>query len=206
MIVFAREVIVCVCSTDVARSLPAVDLELGGFKEAGDSVVQRVQFRFGQERDLGSLDTAHHETAHLNELRERLLRGERWLLGVDGDRVVTYTWLHTRRSVAYPYLPGCEFEVAADVGYGYDAWTPPELRGVGLRRLAFVEELRVLGALGMRWEASFFVKHQLDGATRSLAKAGIAVEPLWLVRLRQDRTLAVERLADRDIVRPCFSY
>jgi hypothetical protein len=194
MIVFAREVFACVCSTDVQEDLGA----------SPDVQPSRIRFRLGIETDLRGLDGEHHEASHVGELRERLLRGERWLIGVDEDRVVTYTWLHTRRRVSYPYLPGCDFEVADGVGYGYDAWTLPDLRGGGLRRTAFVEELRILKSLGMGWEASFFVKHQLEGATRSLATVGIAVEPLWRVWLQRGRELGVERLADHDILRPSF--
>ena len=193
MIVFAREVFACVCSTHVADE-----------PRSGDPIPTRVRFRLGTEADLGGLDPDHHHKSHVGELRERLLRGERWLLGVLGGRIVTYTWLHTRRRVSYPYLPGCDFEVANGVGYGYDAWTPPDLRGGGLRRIAFVEELRILEALGLGWEASFFVKHQLEGATRSLARVGISIEPLWRIWLKRGRELGVERIASRDLVRPCF--
>jgi hypothetical protein len=124
----------------------------------------------------------------------------------DADgKIVTYTWLHTRSQVSYPSLPGCVFEVAADVGYGYDAWTPPELRGAGLRRRAFLEELHVLARLGRRWEASFFVKHQLEGATRSLALVGIEVVPLWRVTVNRDKTLNAEQLREDSSTRPAWS-
>jgi hypothetical protein len=104
----------------------------------------------------------------------------------------------------YPYLPGCAFALPPSFGYGYDAWTPPELRGAGLRRLAFAEELRVLSAAGRAWEASYFVAHQLDGARRSLAQAGIAVVPLWRITLAADRRLRAERLLDEPGVHPLF--
>src|SRR5581483_3427199 len=126
--------------------------------------------------------------------RARLARGEHWMVGLVDDRIVTYTWLHGRPTCEYPYLPGCTFNLSADTGYGYDAWTPPDLRGGGLRRRAFLEELHILRALGKNWEASYFVKHQLDGATRSLGKVGIVIEPLWRVTLQRDKRLAVENL------------
>jgi hypothetical protein len=118
---------------------------------------------------------------------------------------VTYTWLHQRPRIEYRYLPGCTFSVGPGVAYGYDAWTAPPFRGAGLRRRAFVEELRVLRSLGALWETSFFVKHQLEGAQRSLGQVGIVIEPLWHVRLRPDRTLATERLAGDDSIRPAIA-
>ena len=184
MIVLAREVFVCRCSTDVP--MPETDLK----------------FRRGTEADLALLNDEHDKA----QLRERLDRDEWWVIGAKDDRIVTYTWLHTRDRIDYPYLPGCTFAVDGEVGYGYDAWTPPELRGGGLRRACFAHELGVLKSLGRKWEASFFVKHQLEGATRSLAKVGIVIEPLWRVRLKADKSLDVEKLTEDGTksVRPAF--
>jgi hypothetical protein len=187
VIVLAREVFVCKCSTAVPREDP----------EASDDV-KRIEWLAGREEHLAALDAEHHNAEHIAELRERLRRGEHWVLGMSGPRVVGYTWLHTRSRIEYPYLPGCVFEVASDVGYGYDAWTPPDLRGGGLRRRGFLEELNVLHERGIKWETSFFVKHQLDGATRSLAKVGIHIVPLWRVRLEKGRKLSFEDLAPGD--------
>jgi hypothetical protein len=183
MIVLAREVFVCKCSTDV----PAPGGDAGG-----------VRFEEGGRVHYDALDRAHHDGAKLAEFDARLARGERWLVGFAGRRIATYTWLHGRDGCDYPYLPGCVFALPPDVGYGYDAWTAPDLRGGGLRRRAFVEELRWLRAMGKRWEASFFVAYQLDGARRSLATAGIDVQPLWRVSMGRDRRLALERIADDD--------
>jgi hypothetical protein len=194
MIVFAREVFVCKCATRVA------DWSDPSAAEA----VQRLTFIRGGEADLARLPAEHHDAKHIDELRARLARGEHWMVGELDGSIVTYTWLHTRSRVDYPYLPGCTFELAEDVGYGYDAWTPPELRKLGLRRKAFVEELHILERAGKRWEASYFVKHQLEGATRSLGTVGISIIPLWRVSLARDRSLAVEKLADDDSTRPAF--
>jgi hypothetical protein len=196
VIVLAREVFVCRCSTSVPEETSAAEL---------GELARRVTFVRGTERELALVDPAHHDGAHVAELRERLGRGEHWMVGLDGSHIVTYTWLHTRPRIEYPYLPGCTFDVGPDVGYGYDAWTPPELRGGGIRRRAFREELGILKSLGKRWEASFFVKHQLEGAQRSLAKAGIVIEPLWRVKLEANRKLSATRLpeiADNDTARP----
>ncbi len=194
MIVFAREVFVCKCPTRVPEDDPA----------AGD-LSARMRFTKGTPDDLERLDPAHHNADHIAELRQRLGRGEHWLVGDVDGKIVTYTWLHTRSQVSYPSLPGCTFEVAPNVGYGYDAWTPPDLRGSGLRRRAFLEELHVLEKLGMRWEASFFVKHQLEGATRSLGQVGIKVIPLWRVTVNRDKSLNAERLCDDDSTRPAWT-
>ncbi len=187
VIVLAREVFVCKCSTAVPLEDPNASPE-----------AKRVRWLKGTEADLARLQPEHHNPEHVEELRARLARGEHWVLGLDGDRVVSYTWLHTRRAIDYPYLPGCTFETADDVGYGYDAWTPPELRGGGLRRVGFLVELNALNAMGMKWEASFFVKHQLEGATRSLGKVGIQIVPLWRARLESRHHLAFENLAPGD--------
>jgi GNAT superfamily N-acetyltransferase len=193
MIVFAREVYVCACETRTP---------LRGGHNADDGRMHHLRFRCGAEADLESLDRRYHAVGHIEELRERLRRNETWLLGVADGRIVTYTWLHARRVVNYPYIPNCEFEVAPCVGYGYDAWTLPELRGQGLRRRAFVEELQLLGNLGLTWETSFFVKHQLDGAARSLGREGIILLPLWRVSFDRRRELIIDRLDQREIIRP----
>jgi hypothetical protein len=52
--------------------------------------------------------------------------------------------------------------------------------------------------MGCEWEASFFVKHQLEGAKRSLGKVGIDVVPLWRVQLQRDRKLSFEELVPGD--------
>jgi hypothetical protein len=187
VIVLAREVFVCKCGTDVPREDPSATEE-----------VKRVVWVQGNNEHLSILPPEHHSAEHVDELRARLARGEHWVLGLLDDKVVSYTWLHKRRRIEYPYLPGCVFETADDVGYGYDAWTPPELRGGGLRRRGFQEELHVLKTMGCKWEASFFVKHQLDGATRSLAKVGIQIVPLWRVQLQRDRKLSFDDLAPGD--------
>jgi hypothetical protein len=187
MIVFSREVFVCKCSTDVPEDDPNAE-----------GMARELRFLQGGEAEIPLLDPAHHNDEHVADFRGRLSRGEHWLLGMAGDRIVTYTWLHHRDTCTYPYLPDCTVRLAPDVGYGYDAWTPPELRGGGLRRRAFLEELHVLRRMGMKWEASFFVKHQLEGATRSLGKVGIVIDPLWRVTLQRDKTLTAEPLVPND--------
>jgi hypothetical protein len=195
MIVLAREVFVCRCSTAVPADDPNAN-----------EMARKMVFKKGDESDLLRLDPAHHNSAHVTELRTRLARGEHWLVGDVDGKMVTYTWLHTRPQIEYPYLPGCVFDVAADVGYGYDAWTPPDLRGAGLRRRAFLEELRVLRGRAIAWEASFFVKHQIEGATRSLASVGITIQPLWRVALTREKSLAVERLAPDLSTKPAWGH
>jgi hypothetical protein len=52
--------------------------------------------------------------------------------------------------------------------------------------------------MGKRWEASFFVAHQLDGARRSLARAGVELVPLWRVTLGPRRRVSFERFGPQD--------
>jgi hypothetical protein len=188
MIVLGRDVFVCKCSTNVRPNDPNQS-----------EVVRHVTWIRGGEAELARLDTEYHGPEHVIDFRSRLERREYWLVGMLNDDIVAYTWLHARASASYPYLPGCTFELAAGVGYGYDAWTLPALRGEGLRRRGFLEELDVLRTtMGSSWEASFFVKHQLDGASRSLATVGIEIIPLWRVRLGADRKITFDKLIPSD--------
>jgi hypothetical protein len=187
MIVLAREVFLCKCPT-AADALPR--------DGSPDGDARDLRFVRGDVSHLGLLDPAHHGDEHVRDFRDRLALGETWLLGLRAGRVATYTWLHDRDTCAYPYLPGCVFGLPPDTAYGYDAWTPPELRGGGLRRHAFVEELRLLADRGKKWEASFFVAHQLEGARRSLGLVGITIVPVWRAALGRDRRLSLTPLAD----------
>jgi hypothetical protein len=189
MIVLAREVFACKCSTDVPSGLD-------------EGLARELRFVRGSEAHLARLDPAEHGDERVADFRARLARGEHWLLGLLGERIATYTWLHARARCEYPYLPGCVFALSEDMAYGYDAWTAPALRGAGLRRRAFVEELRILFAAGKLWEASFFVAHQLDGARESLSRVGAEVVPVWRIALGRDRKLRFEQLADDDGLTP----
>jgi hypothetical protein len=197
MLVPAREVYVCKCSTEVSPPVepPAVP----------------VRFREGTEADIERVDRRHHGPEHHADFRARLAGGDAWLLVESdagrphGSDIVAYTWLHGGSRARYPTLPGCEIILSAATGYGYDAWTMPELRGRGLRRHGFVAELELLRRRwDKRWEASFFVSYQLEGARRSLAEVGIDIIPLWRVYLRRDRSLGAECLVDDGAVRPAF--
>jgi hypothetical protein len=194
VLVFAREVIVCKVSTDV----PAEDPNVG-------ELARRMQFRLGGEAELARLDPEHHNAEHVAELRQRLARGHRWVIGEADGRICTYAWVNMDRRATYPSLPGCVIELRPDTGYGYDAWTPPDVRQHGLRRSCFLRELRVLAEMGAAWQASFFVKHQLEGATRSLAMVGIHVVPQLRIWLQRDRSLGVEPLTDDPVARAAFA-
>jgi len=187
MIVFAREVIACRCGTVVP------DDDLGASELARSVRIERAG-----EADLVGLDREHHTEAHIDELRSRLRNGDHWVVGRLGQRIVHYFWLSLRRECSYPSLPGCTFTLEHDTAYGYDAWTHPDLRGSGIRRRTFLKELTMLREMGKRYEASFFVAYQLEGATRSLGRAGIVVEPVWRISLERDRTLRFDRLLAPD--------
>ncbi len=193
---FDREVFVCKCSTQV----PASDPDATG-------LAARIRWRRGGEVDLARLDPTHHDDDERDHMRARLAHGRYWLVGEVDDRIATFSWLHHDDRATYPLLPGCEIRLRGDTGYGYDAWTPPELRGHGLRRVAFLEELHTLRRTwGVAWEASVFVDRQLEGGTRSLARAGIAVIPLWRVSIEPDGPPRVERLhEDADAASPVFA-
>ena len=183
MIVFAREVYACRCSTDVPEADPSPS-----------EVARRMVLSRGTAADLADLDPEHHAPAHVDELRARLDRGERWTLARLDGRVIHYFWISTAPECVYPSLPGCRLTLDPRTGYGHDAWTHPDHRGSGVRRASFLHELRTLRAMGREYEASFFVAYQLEGATRSLATVGIHVEPLWRISLDGTRTLVFEQL------------
>ena len=63
-----------------------------------------------------------------------------------------------------------------------------------LSMAAFLEELDILRRWGKQWEASVFIKQQIEGANRSLAKVGIEIVPLWRVEYGRDRQLHAEPL------------
>jgi hypothetical protein len=186
MIVFSREVYAVRCGTDVPEDDP----------EASD-LARRAVLLPGTVADLADLDRQHHGIEHVNDFRARLAAGERWTVARLEGRIVHYFWLSTAPRCSYPSLPGCVYELSARTGYGHDAWTHPSLRGSGIRRRSFLHELRQLRGLGKEHEASFFVAYQLEGATRSLAKVGIVIEPLWRIDLQRDRSLTHEQLTDR---------
>jgi len=189
----AREVFVCVASTDV----PPGDPSQGA---------PALRFFAGSAADLPRL--ADHDAPTLAAMRARLERGDRWLVGEAGGLIVTYTFLSIAHDFDYPALPGCRFALRDDVAYGYGAWTPPSLRGRGYRRRAFAEELRWLRQIDKKWEASVFIAPQLEPARRSLSTVGIAIEPSWRVTYGRDRQAAFERLgpADDDRCVPITSY
>jgi hypothetical protein len=183
---FNREVYICKCSTSVTDQDP------------DDAQLKKMHFVQGREFDLARLSPQYHTVETLNEMRNRLQRGEYWMVGeVDGE-IVTYTWLIKGPQFTYEYLPHCTFKLREDTAYGYGAWTPDHLRGHGYRRRAFLEELRILRSWGKTWEASVFIKQQMEGAKRSLALVGIEIVPLWKVTYTRQRTLIAEPLAGED--------
>jgi hypothetical protein len=188
MIVFSREVVVCRFATNVPVAEPS-------------SVDDGARFRRGSVADFARLDRSDSSPTRLDEFERRLARGEAWLIGEIGSRIVTYTWIQQTAEFSYPYLPGCAFAMRRDAAYGYDAFTAPDLRALGLRRRAFVEELRWLAGLGKRWEVGVFIKPHLEGALRSLARAGIETTPLWRV-VAGPHGLTFDRLCEDDVVHP----
>jgi hypothetical protein len=190
---FNREVYVCKTTTSVSDENPH------------DPLLDKMHFVQGREFDLARLSPQYHTVETLNEMRNRLQRGEYWMVGEVDHEIVTYTWLIHGAQFTYEYLPHCTFKLREDTGYGYGAWTPDHLRGHGYRRRAFLEELRILRSWDKKWEASVFIKQQMEGAKRSLSLVGIEIVPLWKVTYTRQRTLIAEPLAgDDDSATPLF--
>lgn len=189
MMAFSRVAYVCQCPTRVSDP-PTLDADLA--------------VRRGDEADLARLPEELLPPGRLERLRARLRAGEIFVFGEHEGRVVSCTWLRRTGTFALHGLSDCLFRLAENAGYGYDAWTDPALRGRGLRRAVFAEELRILASLGAAWEVSYFVDHQLDGGRRNLAKIGVPLVPLWKITALPGGRAALTPLAERCAATPCF--
>ena len=102
-----------------------------------------------------------------------------------------------RPECSYPSLPGCVLALDAHTGYGYDAWTHPDLRGSGIRRRTFLKELRRLREKASATKRASSSPTSSKGATRSLGRVGIVIEPVWRITLERDRSLRYDLLLPR---------
>ena len=192
MMAFSRVAYVCKCPTRVT---------------ADPEVSRDVVVRTGHPGDLARLPAELLGPGRLPILQGRLGAGEILVLGEVSGRVASCTWLRRGGAFTLHHLPERAFHLASGVGYGYDAWTDPALRGRGIRRAVFAEELRTLERLGVAWEVSYFVNHQLDGGRRNLERIGVPLTPLWRVSVRPGGAVALDALAPGDdAVTPCFEH
>lgn len=190
MMAFSRVAYVCQCPTTVpVPPDPALD----------------IQIRAGGEADLLRLPEEIRPPGRVDRLRARLREGEIFLLGERGGQIVSCTWIRRGGTFTLQGLPDHPFRLAPSAGYGYDAFTDPALRGQGLRRAVFAEELRLLRRLGASWEISYFVDHQLEGGRQSLAQIGVPLMPLWKVTALPGGRAAVVALSDHGAAVPCFA-
>ncbi len=193
MMAFSRVAYVCKCPTQV----PA---------RAGSAATGPLLVRTGGERDIDCLPEELLSWGRRERLQARLADGEQFVVGELEGRLVSCTWLRPGGVFSLHHLPGKAFRLGDGVGYGHDAWTDPALRGQGLRRSVFAEELRILARLGLAWEVSYFVDHQLEGGRRSLASIGVPLTALWKIRVRSGGAVDLEALSEDDAATPCFEY
>jgi hypothetical protein len=193
MMAFSRLAYVCKVPTQVT-TLAVPDAE------------GTIPVRTGTEADIDRLPDEMLTGERRERLRQRLVDGEIFVIGELSGRIVSFTWLRPGGMFSLLHLPEHSYRLGAGVGYGYDAWTDPSVRGRGLRQAVFAEELRILARLGFGWEVSYFVGHQLEGGRRTLARIGVPLTPLWEVRVQRNGTLALTALRDDDAVTPCFEY
>jgi GNAT superfamily N-acetyltransferase len=194
MMAFSRVAYVCKCPTQV----PA---------EVQPEATGALLVRTGGESDIDRLPEELLSCGRRERLQARLADGELFVVGDLEGRLVSSTWLRPGGVFSLHHLPGKTFRLGEGVGYGHDAWTDPALRGQGLRRSVFAAELRILARLGLAWEVSYFVDHQLDGGRRTLAKIGVPLTALWEIRVRPGGTLGLQALEDDDAAAtPCFEY
>lgn len=193
MMAFSRVAYVCKVPTQVPAGVR--------HETRGDILV-----RTGGEPDIDRLPAELLAAGGRERLQRRLADGELFVVGELDGRLVSSTWLRPGGVFSLHHLPGKTFRLAEGVGYGHDAWTDPAVRGLGLRRSVFAEELRILARLGLAWEVSYFVDHQLEGGRRTLARIGVPLTPLWKIRVRPDGSLALTALAEDSAVTPRFEY
>lgn len=191
MMAFSRVAYVCKCPTRARGPAWTPD---------GLSV------RLGGVDDLARLPDEIGGPARAVKLGARLLGGELLVIGELQGRVASCTWLRRGGAFALHHLPERSFRLGPGVGYGYDAWTDPALRGRGIRQAVFAEELRILAERGDAWEVSYFVDHQLEGGKRTLERIGAPLTALWKVAVRRDGSVALTALCDDGAVTPCFEY
>jgi GNAT superfamily N-acetyltransferase len=195
MMAFSRVAYVCKCPTEGAAPGPP---------DQGEPECVRV--RRGTIADVDRLPADASPPERAGRLRARLEAGEIFLVGEIAGRIGSCTWLRRGGGFALHHLPGRSFRLAEGVGYGHDAWTDPALRGRGIRRAVFAEELRVLARLGCAWEVSYFVAPQLEGGRRNLGRIGVPLVELWKVTARPDGTVALAELSRDGAATPCFPY
>jgi GNAT superfamily N-acetyltransferase len=193
MMAFSRVAYVCKVPTQIPHQ--------AGHDPRGD-----IRVRTGSEADIHRLPAELLSSGGRERLQTRLADGELFVVGELEGRLVSSTWLRPGGVFSLHHLPGKTFRLGDGVGYGHDAWTDPEARGRGLRHAVFTEELRILARLGLGWEVSYFVDHQLEGGRRTLARIGVPLTPLWKLRVRPDGSLALTALAEDTAVTPRFEY
>ena len=190
MMAFSRVVYVCKAPTGGARP----------------ERVDGLEVRAGTVADVDRLPAEISPPGRAVELRARIEDGETLVVGEAQGRIVSCTWIRRGGSFCIHHLPGRWFRLAEGVGYGYDAWTDPAMRGRGFRHAVFAEELRMLARLGCAWEVSYFVTPQLEGGRRTLARIGVPLVELWRVTARPDGSVALAELSRDGGVTPCFSF
>lgn len=193
MMAFSRVAYVCKVPTQIAA-------------QAGSDASGRIRVRTGGAPDIERLPPELLSGGGRERLQRRLADGELFVVGELEGRLCSTTWLRPGGVFSLHHLPGKLFRLGDGVGYGHDAWTLPELRGRGLRLAVFAEELRILARLGLGWEVSYFVDHQLDGGRRNLARIGVPLIALWKIRVRPDGTLSLTALSEDSSVTPRFEY
>jgi hypothetical protein len=193
MMAFSRVAYVCKVPTQVTA-------------RAGQDVSGGIRVRTGGEPDIDRLPAEMLSGGGRERLQGRLADGELFIVGDLEGRLCSSTWLRPGGVFSLHHLPGKSFRLGDGVGYGHDAWTLPEVRGRGLRLAVFAEELRILARLGLGWEVSYFVDHQLEGGRRNLARIGVPLTALWKIRVRPDGSLALTALSEDSSVTPRFEY
>jgi GNAT superfamily N-acetyltransferase len=110
----------------------------------------------------------------LQQFRERFDRGETCAIALRDGRAASYVWITPsdhRDSWLKVTVP-----VDDDACVGYDAYTHPDFRGQGLRKLLHLDERRRVAEMGRKRLVFWLEKRVVDRATRSWETIGLRHE------------------------------
>jgi GNAT superfamily N-acetyltransferase len=145
------------CEADCSVDLPELD--------PGPYVVRTA----GPE-DLPLLESLVTR-AKLAQFRTRLERGEVCAVALRDGRAASYVWV-TPSDHRDPWLK-VTVPVDDDACVGYDAYTHPDFRGQGVRKLLHVDERRRVALMGRHRLVFWLERDVFDRATRTWDRIGL---------------------------------
>ncbi len=146
------------CEADCIVGLPAFDPEL------------QVEIRTADLEDLPRLaEVAPPRKAR--QFRDRLERGEICSIALRAGRIASYVWITPHDHFDRWFR--ITIPTDRDSCVGYDAYTHPDFRGLGVRKLMHLDERRRAGVMGRRRLIFWLERGVYDRATRSWERMGL---------------------------------